>query len=244
MSLETSRGVKHFAPPPVIGDDFQSVVKDLAGMSGPEVDDLGLVMRANLFTDCEAVAAMLINAASCMSQALNKLANDAKEEQPAELFKSAGRMLDKANCEFRIRCKHRADVLRSQTPPKFSSAHKTRILPLKPGAKYSLTSDPRNDGTIEIAIDETKTKLAPGESFQFMGGPAIEVRSDEHQLLRFARVGGQVYVGDMRDVVTLPLLIKFKHADKPVEPVEPSLPLPLMMPEPKRSWLPSFFKNK
>jgi hypothetical protein len=241
MNNESTTSSARYAPPAIVGDDFQSAIKDLTGMCGAEVDDLGKVMRANLFTDSEALAAMLIGAAQAMSRALNKLAADSHEEQPAELFNYAGRMLERANSEFRTNCKTRADVLRSQTPPKLCTPNARRVVPLRSGAKYSITSDTRNDGTVTVVIDGNLSELAVGASMEFNGGSVVEVHSTDLQLLSFSRVGGQLYIGDMKDIVCVPLLLKCKPRKLPepiVAPVtEPIVaPMQMMSTPPKRSW--------
>lgn len=233
-------------PRAVVDGDFSKAVKDLLGFDVKNVQTIADAMKATLLSEGEVLAWIYLRGVAALQRSLTRIRQHCKDDAPVPhiVFGLADNLIAATQAEVVQQCEVYLAGFMAQIPPTFSNATYQDI-GLREGGTYSLTSDARNDGQVELLIADVPSTLKPGDSIELTGGIPLSVASQRPQLLRWERLNGSVRVGDMAGVLPLPKRV-LEPVVEAVEQVveEQTVELVAIVAEPvKKKSIFSFWRN-
>lgn len=207
----------------VVDGDYATAVADLLGYPVEGSQLMADTMRASLLSDAEILSWFYKKSLNAFTRISNSIRN---VEDTHLIFRHASEFDASLRAEMSKQCQIYIATFKSQIPPRFTSPIFAAVQ-LRGGGSYTLSSDVRNIGDVEVLIDGVESVLLPGALLAVTG--LVSVASQQPQLIEWKRTGGGVRCGSLGGVLPLP-----RKVLAPVEVVEET-PVAIVAPVKKRS---------
>jgi hypothetical protein len=209
--------------------DYATAISDLLGFPVDGAQLMGKTMKASLLSDAEILSWFYLKSLN----AFNRVANPIRNSEDVQfIFRHASELNANLRAEMAKQVQIHIASFKHSIPPRFTSETFAAVQ-LREGGTYTLTSDVRNIGDVELLIGDVTSLLLPGDTVEVAG--LVSVASQTPQLVEWKRTGGGVRCGSLAGVMPLP-----KRVLAPVEQVvvveQIDEPVAVVAPVKSKSW--------
>lgn len=200
-------------PPMVKDGDYATAIANLLGFPVDGGQLMSETMKASLLSDAEILSWFYLKSLNAFNRVANPIRN---VEDVHRVFRFASEFNANLRAEMAKQVAIYIATFRESIPPRFTSTTFAAVQ-LREGGTYTLSSDVRNCGDVELLIDGVESVLVPGASIEVTG--IVSIASQRPQLITWQRVGGEVRCGTMGGVLPLPKKVLAPVAEQVSEPV-------------------------